>query len=511
MEVSTTSGARKGSVWLLAVVFVGVGLGASAETPALKEGPWWWPTQGSWMETLRLAPDDADEPGGNGHPAHFGVTFGARMAFDGGTLVVGTLTSFASDKGRFSDGGDWVYVFERAADGTWRQAAKLVPDDAHQNDTFGFSVAVDGDAGVVAVGDPGPYEQTNKVYIFERLPDGGWNQTASFHRTNPAGKWGGAFGYSVAVSGHTVAAALADGELGTDPMTYVFEKIDGVWTETAALTWAGGRIAMAGETLVGQFGEHTSCVDKAICTHVWLQTIERVDGEWLPGAIIDPTAEHERSQTLAATLALSEDGRTIVIGSPVDCRVYGVHTQNKVDVETPLGVVDLKTVCAGSIGSAWIYELVDGQWTEVADIPNPDPNDSDYFGVSVAVSGGLVVIGAYGDGENGGDPKNLGKGAGAAYVYRRVGVTWELEAKLRNHDAGPVGGADFFGESVGVSNSVIAVGAPYDDQRGDGTPPPADDISDLHPAACGVVRCSGWDDGENAGSVYVFEPGSPLR
>lgn len=496
--METTFRARKGPVWLLATVFVMVGLGAAA-APALGDGPWWWPTQGPWLETHRLAPDDAHEPGVGGNPSHYGVNFGAKVALDGDTLAVATLTSFLADKEPYADGGDWVYVFNRGPEGAWRQVAKLIPDDAHGGDTFGFSIALDEEAGVIAIGNPGPDEGTNKMYIFERQADGGWIQTASFHRTNPAGKWGGLFGHSVAVSGHTVAAALADGELGTDPLTYVFEKIDGAWIETAALTSVGGRIALAGDTLVGQFGERAPCSDTDVCSHVWLQMVERVGGEWVPGAILDPTAAHARRQTLAATLALSEDGRSVVIGSPVDCRVYGVHTSNKVEVETPLGIVDVKTACAGSVGSAWIYELMDGEWIQTADLPNPEPGQGDFFGISVDVSGSLAVIGANGDALNG------GQGSGAAYVYRRAGSGWQLEAKLRNHDNGPLGGADYFGEGVSVSGTTIVVGAPFDSQRRDGTPAPLDDVADIPLALCGAAGCSGVDEGQHAGSAYVFE------
>nr|MBC8203656.1 FG-GAP repeat protein [Planctomycetota bacterium] len=55
-----------------------------------------------------------------------------------------------------------------------------------------------------------------------------------------------------------------------------------------------------------------------------------------------------------------------------------------------------------------------------------DGASDDYFGLSVAVSGDTVVVGAYGDDDN-------GFYTGSAYVYRFDGSSW-IETKLLASD-----------------------------------------------------------------------------
>jgi hypothetical protein len=90
---------------------------------------------------------------------------------------------------------------------------------------------------------------------------------------------------------------------------------------------------------------------------------------------------------------------------------------------------------------------------------NTEPND--YFGSQVAVSGDVVVVGAYGEdsdatGVNGNPASNRKSRAGAAYVYERNAGVWSRTAYLKasNPDSN-----DDFGGYVAISGDTIAVGA----------------------------------------------------
>ncbi len=438
---------------------------------SLDEGsPWWWPTQGDWVETQALAPND---------PGPWGW-FGSDVAVDGDTLVASVQLTFTwdgwftcpghgkpSDHPEFEDGCDWVYVFNRGADDAWEQTAKLVPSDAQPGDTFGWAVAVDEEAGVIVVGNPGRVnnpnefrppamvERVDKVYIFERQANGSWIETAAIHKSYPhlpEDAWT-LFGLSVAVSGHTVAATDA-----AEGRTYVFEKTGDEWVETAALEGGGGPegVGLAGDTLmtVKGWGEEF-CGGERWNTRP-IVVYNRVDGEWVLTAEFEPETARDKSQTTGTRRALSDDGTTIVIGAAVDRRVLGVHTEHcaAVDAPSPVGTarVHTRSGALGAVGSAWVYELVDGEWVQTADIPNPMPNRHDVFGVSVEVSGDIAVIGADGDTYNG------GMRSGAAYVYEKAEGEWFLTAKLRNHDSDE---NDLFGHSVAVSGATVVVGAPF--------------------------------------------------
>ena len=54
-------------------------------------------------------------------------------------------------------------------------------------------------------------------------------------------------------------------------------------------------------------------------------------------------------------------------------------------------------------GGAYIFEVQDGSWTEVAKLTASDGAEEDYFGYSVSISGETVLIGAPWDDDHGGD------------------------------------------------------------------------------------------------------------
>jgi len=118
-------------------------------------------------------------------------------------------------------------------------------------------------------------------------------------------------------------------------------------------------------------------------------------------------------------------------------------------------------------GSAYVFVRTAGGWTQQAKLTASDAAASDYFGVSVSVSGDTAVIGANGDDHAGGTD------AGSAYVFVRSGGVWTQQAKLTASDAAA---SDVFGFSVSVSGDTAVIGANYDDHAGGG----------------------------NAGSAYVF-------
>ncbi len=107
-------------------------------------------------------------------------------------------------------------------------------------------------------------------------------------------------------------------------------------------------------------------------------------------------------------------------------------------------------------GSAYVFTLVDGAWTQQAKLVASDGQAGDFFGYRVALSGDTALISAYGDDDG-------GMLAGAAYVFTRSGSIWTQQAKIR-----PSGGAeyDYFGFSVAVSGDTALVGATGDDDDG---------------------------------------------
>jgi hypothetical protein len=141
-------------------------------------------------------------------------------------------------------------------------------------------------------------------------------------------------------------------------------------------------------------------------------------------------------------LSLALSGTTAIIGAPYD---HPATTQ---------------------FGAAYFFEWNGSAWVQAQKVQASDPVYGAWFGISVAISGDVAVVGAPND-------DTVAFQSGAAYVFRRVGGTWIEEQKLKANDA-TVGAA--IGTAVGVLDDSVFIGAEFDDQ-------------------------SGW----NAGAAYVFE------
>jgi hypothetical protein len=115
-------------------------------------------------------------------------------------------------------------------------------------------------------------------------------------------------------------------------------------------------------------------------------------------------------------------------------------------------------------GAAYVFVRNGTTWTQQAYLKASNTGAPDHFGVSVAISGDTVVVGANQEfsnatGVNGNGADNSAQQAGAAYVFARSGTTWTQQAYLKasNTDAG-----DEFGYSVAVSGNTVVVGARYE-------------------------------------------------
>jgi hypothetical protein len=106
-------------------------------------------------------------------------------------------------------------------------------------------------------------------------------------------------------------------------------------------------------------------------------------------------------------------------------------------------------------GSAYIFYRDDGNWTHAAKLTASDGASGDAFGVSVAVSGDIVVVGSIFD-------DDMGKNSGSVFVFAWSDCTgtWEESAKLTASDGD---GEDWFGYSVSVSGKALLVGSIYGD------------------------------------------------
>jgi FG-GAP repeat/HYR domain len=233
---------------------------------------------------------------------------------------------------------------------------------------------------------------------------------------------------------------------------------------------------------------------------VWLEVNDR-DAVW--PVTIDPTfIQQQKLEASDATIgdlfgwSVAISGDTVVVGVPFDdgaagsdqgsayvfVRSSGGGWTQQQKLEASDGAADDlfggsvaisgDTVVVGAqgdagaaglqLGSAYVFVRSGAVWSEQQKLEASDAAQFDGFGISVAIGGETVVVGAInGAGAAGNDQ-------GSAYVFVRSGAVWTLQQKLEASDAVAVP-ETWFGESVAINGDTIVVGAPeYDGAAGFG-------------------------------------------
>ena len=190
----------------------------------------------------------------------------------------------------------------------------------------------------------------------------------------------------------------------------------------------GNSVSVSGDmAVIGAYGDD----DKGYWSGSAYVFVRAADGTWSQQAKLT-AADGEAGDYFGGSVSVSGD--TAVIGAYDD--------DDKGDYS----------------GSAYVFvRAADGTWSQQAKLIANDGAAGDRFGISVAVSGDMAVIGAYED-----DDK--GDYSGSAYIFvRAVDGTWSQQAKLTAAD-GTAG--DYFGSSVAVSSDTAVIGACMDDDNG---------------------------------------------
>ncbi|MGO9648088.1 MAG: hypothetical protein ACLPOO_08535 [Terriglobales bacterium] len=301
-----------------------------------------------------------------------------------------------------------------------RQLAELTSSDGAAFDEFGSSAAIAGNTAVVGaprqvVGGPGA------AYVFARTGTT-WIQIAQLAGSGSQEE----FAFSVAISGDTIVVGApysADGFLQQGAV-YVFVKPAGGWRDmapTARLTIPAGMFAANLGSSVGLSTDGTTVVAGApgvASAYVFVQPA----GGWQDTDVPTATLFSASISGLGNTVAMS--GNTVVAGA-----LNGFAACVFVEPE-----------------SGW----QDAQPTAV--LTSSDGFSGDAFGISVAISGNTVAVGA---------PFQPSVGPGTVYVFVKPSGGWrdmtqtaELTLPVRSETA--------LGSALAIVGNLIAAGAPLD-------------------------------------------------
>ena len=207
-------------------------------------------------------------------------------------------------------------------------------------------------------------------------------------------------------------------------------------------------------------------------------------------------------------VALTDDASRIAVGAPYEASnaagVNGDQSNNEIDLA----------------GAVYVYTQGDNVWSQEAYIKpsRASRNDSPCFepappgivcyesspsrfgyGLDFDTAGDTLAVGAPGenssDGQINGDQEDFkAKSSGAVYLLTRTGTEWSHSTYIKASNPGI---DDEFGYSLSLAGdgNTLAVGAPYEDSKLNGTSPP------LTPEDLDDDTASGEQD---SGAVYVF-------
>ena len=371
----------------------------------------------AWPFQAKLQPGDGEA----------NKQFGYAVGIDGDTVVVGARDD-SLNPNNFANQGS-AYVYTRSGT-VWSQQQKLLAPDGAAQDFFGQAVAIDGDTVIAgaASDDLGAASDAGSAYVYFHV-GAAWPLQQKL--TGSDGETGDSFGSAVAVDGNTAVITATNDDIGAaagQGSAYVFTRNGTVWSFQQKLTMGktgdgfGNSAAVLGDTIM--IG-----ADSLSFTNGAVYVFTRTNNVWSFKQTLTPN-DSKANQFFGEEVAI--DGTTAVISA-------GGETINGKTFQ----------------GAAYTFTFANNTWSQSQKLIAPDGETSDQFGSGVAINGNVIVVGAEGDDFG----ATLNKGS--AYFFERPnGGQFSFVSKITSVNGNP---DSRFGRSVAVSGTVIAVGAPLED------------------------------------------------
>ena len=341
-----------------------------------------------WLEDSVLVAEDGE----------FNDRFGWSVSLDGDAVAIGAYDA----RGSVVDGAGAAYVFRRNGS-LWAQEARLSAANGSDGEKLGWCISIDGDSVIVGT-NPGEgyYYPPGSAYVFVRAGST-WSEQAQLVAIG-----GGEYrqlGYAVAIRDNiAVVGAPMGADITSNPgAAYVFMRSGTSWAQCARLTGAN-------EEPGDRFGAGVAIGGDMILVGIPNEDIGRYRDAGAVGVFVGHDCAWGETDRLYSAPEDNTDGAQYGFSVDLDgnTAIIGAHGDNAI---------------GDACGAAYVFTKDGGWWQQQARLTASDGQPHDRFGVSVALRWDSALIGALGH-----DAQGLG--AGAAYLFTRNGTVWKQQEKL---------------------------------------------------------------------------------
>lgn len=471
---------------------------------------------GNWTQEAYLKASNTEQPsdGVTGRVPNPNSRFGYQVALstDGNTLAVSAINedsvsigvncephnlTYSSSTANSSISQGYVtksantdigavYVFKRI--GTqWSQQAYIKPllayDYSNIEIAFGYSLALSGDGKTLAVGTSvdGIYgsgivstnvASSDSSTSFKCLDFSSSSSSSTSSSTTTSSS-----SSTSSSSNSSSSSSIAGGP--NSGAVYIYTLRESGWIEQAFVKasdaekadYFGASLALSysGDALVvGAPGEDSKDAsannDTIIIQDVTyaldnggVYVFERSGNVWTQSTKLKPSFA-QVNQAFGASVALSNDGQTLAVGTPGD--------KTKAGGINPDGTnYDPSDDALHNSGAVYIFAKAEATWSQQAYLKTTNLVQGYQFGnvVSLSGNGNVLAVGAWFDpsqatGINGDNLDSGAKNAGAAYIFARTGSTWAQKSYVK---APNTNAEDRFGHAIKLDDSgdSLVVGA----------------------------------------------------
>jgi hypothetical protein len=364
--------------------------------------------------------------------------FGFSAAIDGQYMVVGALSKFISGV----SGAGAAYTFLRTdstASGTYTFLARLVSPAPATNNNFGYSVAISGDT--VAITEVG---SAMRVHVFFRTSDTTWTlQSGTGLIASDRTVTADIFGCSVGIDGDYIAVGAASWSTKTGTIysscgvAYIFVRTGTAWAQQSQLLASDPSTNDQFGTAVAISGNYV-----AVGAKNWSQKT--------PLSIINCGAVYVFSRS-GTTWSAGNGGVPLLAAD----RAANDQSGSSVSISgdyivsgAPSWSQKFPSVSILYCGAAYIFvrDTTTSLWSQQAQLTVGDGIVSGNAGSAVSIRGTTALIGAYG----------MSSQAGRSYTFYRSGTTWLKGTVIV---AGDATASDRLGYSACLSSRYVVCGA----------------------------------------------------